>query len=98
MPTLLTEKQIHAALADHPHWDYRDGELTRVVQAQTFASGIDLVAQVATVADEMNHHPDIDIRWVNITFRLSTHSEGGVTTKDVELAGRIDTIADRDGS
>jgi 4a-hydroxytetrahydrobiopterin dehydratase len=95
MPTLLTEQQIRAALADHPHWDYRDGALTRVVQAGTFAGGIDLVARVAKVADEMNHHPDIDIRWVDVTFRLSTHSEGGITTKDVELAGRIDGIADR---
>jgi 4a-hydroxytetrahydrobiopterin dehydratase len=95
MPTLLTEQQIRAALADHPHWDYRNGELTRVVQAQTFAGGIDLVGRVAKVADEMNHHPDIDIRWVNVTFRLSTHSEGGVTTTDVEMAGRIDGIADR---
>ncbi|HET7328964.1 MAG TPA: 4a-hydroxytetrahydrobiopterin dehydratase [Nocardioidaceae bacterium] len=95
MVDVLDSQQIHAVLAEHPHWEHRDGALVRVLQAPDFMSGIRLVTDVAEVAEELNHHPDIDIRWTTITFRLSTHSEGGVTSNDVELAGRIDGIADR---
>lgn len=95
MADVLDSRQIHAALADHPHWEHRDGALVRLVQAPDFMSGIRMVDEVAVVADGLNHHPDIDIRWTTITFRLSTHSEGGVTSSDVELAGRIDGIVDR---
>jgi 4a-hydroxytetrahydrobiopterin dehydratase len=44
------------------------------------------------VAEELDHHPDIDIRWRNLTFACATHSAGGVTARDIELAGRIDEI------
>ena len=47
------------------------------------------------MAEELDHHPDIDIRWRTLTFRLSTHSAGGVTHRDVELARRIDDIVAR---
>jgi 4a-hydroxytetrahydrobiopterin dehydratase len=50
------------------------------------------VDRVAKVAEEMDHHPDIDIRWRTLTFRCSTHSAGGVTTRDIALANRIDRI------
>ena len=95
MPDVLDSQQIHSALADHPHWEHREGALVRNVQAADFMTGIRLVDEVAVVADGLNHHPDIDIRWTTVTFSLSTHSEGGVTGNDVELAGRIDDIVDR---
>lgn len=94
MTDLLSDDQISTALAsDLPEWT-RDGEaIVRSVTAPSFADGIRLVDQVALVADERNHHPDIDIRWTTITFRLSTHSEGGITDNDVSLAKEIDAIA-----
>jgi 4a-hydroxytetrahydrobiopterin dehydratase len=95
MADLLDAQQIHAALADHPHWESRDNALVRSVKAPDFMAGIRLVDEVAMAAEELNHHPDIDIRWTTITFRLSTHAKGGVTGYDVKLAGRIDAIADR---
>ena len=49
----------------------------------------------AALADEIDHHPDIDIRWTTVTFALSTHSAGGVTERDLELARRIDEIVER---
>ena len=49
--------------------------------------------RVAEQAEELNHHPDIDIRYTTLTFTLSTHSAGGLTGKDLELAGRIDRLA-----
>jgi 4a-hydroxytetrahydrobiopterin dehydratase len=56
--------------------------------------GIRLVQQVAEVAEELDHHPDIDIRWTTVTFTLSTHSAGGLTMKDLRLAADIDKLAD----
>ena len=56
------------------------------------STAIRLVQHVAQVAEESDHHPDIDIRYTTLTFTLSTHSAGGVTAKDLELAGRIDRL------
>jgi 4a-hydroxytetrahydrobiopterin dehydratase len=68
------------------------------VSAPDFMTGIRLVHDVAVVAEELDHHPDVDIRWRNVTFTLSTHSKGGVTERDVGLARRIDEIALRHGA
>jgi 4a-hydroxytetrahydrobiopterin dehydratase len=92
MGGVLDDKQIKDALTDRPKWEYRDGALARDVHAADFLSGIRVVDEVAVVAESLNHHPDIDIRYTDVTFRLTTHSEGGVTSQDVEMAGRIDEI------
>lgn len=94
MAEVLTKAQLSAALeTDLDGWTLDGDSIVRAVQADSFAAGIDLVDEVAKVADEMNHHPDIDIRWTTITFRLSTHSEGGVTDDDLKLASEIDRLA-----
>ena len=92
MAGVLDEKQIKDALTDRPKWEYRDGALTRQVHASDFLGGIRLVDRVAEVAESVNHHPDIDIRYTDVTFRLVTHSEGGVTENDLDMAGRIDEV------
>ena len=97
MAGVLDEKQIKDALTDRPKWEYRDGALTRQVHASDFLGGIRLVDRVAVVAESLNHHPDIDIRYTDLTFRLVTHSAGGVTEKDFEMAARIDDIVDATG-
>ena len=58
-----------------------------------FRAAIRGVDEIALVAEEMDHHPDIDIRWRTLHLTLTTHSAGGVTQLDVELAHRIDEIA-----
>jgi len=63
-----------------------------VFTARDFPAAITVVDKVAVIAEEMNHHPDIDIRWRTLMFRLSTHSAGGVTDLDLELARRIETV------
>jgi 4a-hydroxytetrahydrobiopterin dehydratase len=94
MPELLTDDQIQTALSgDLTNWKQEGTSIVRSVEADTFAAGIKLVAVVGALADEMNHHPDIDIRWTTVTFRLSTHSEGGLTQNDVDLAAAIDRAA-----
>jgi 4a-hydroxytetrahydrobiopterin dehydratase len=94
MADLLSDQDLHAAMADRPHWEARDNALERSVQAPSFLAGVDLVGKVARAAEEREHHPDIDIRWTTVTFRLSTHSAGGITSRDVELAGVIDALVD----
>jgi 4a-hydroxytetrahydrobiopterin dehydratase len=73
-------------------WD-RDGDaLVKVVKKKDFAEAMTFVNQVAQLAEERNHHPDIAISWNTVTLRLSTHTAGGVTDKDFELAEAIDGL------
>lgn len=90
MAALLSDAEITAALADLDGWS-RDGDsLVRTAELPSFPVAIAVVDRVAEDAEDRDHHPDIDIRWRKLTFRLSTHSDGGVTAKDVELAAQID--------
>lgn len=67
-------------------------QLQRIVECPSFMDAIDLVAEVAAVAEDMDHHPDIDIRWRTVTFRLRTHFANAITDLDHQLAERIDAI------
>ena len=92
MTELLTDTQIGEALERLPEWR-RDGDtIEREAQLESFSHAIAVVNRVAEIAESVNHHPDIDIRWRTLTFRLSTHSHGGLTAKDVSLAGQIDEV------
>ena len=92
---LLGDDGVRAALIEMPAWSGDAVRISRTVEAADFLTGVRIVEDVAQVAESMNHHPDIDIRWRTVTFTLSTHSEGGVTAKDVELARSIDDVAER---
>lgn len=93
MAELLSDTDIDTALTKLPDWR-RDGDaLTRTVESATFPAAVTLVDRVAEVAEAMNHHPDIDIRWRKVRYSLTTHSAGGITQSDLELAGRIDELA-----
>ena len=90
---LLEKQEIDSALAgDLSEWSQEGDTIVRSVEAPSFLEGIELVRRVADAAEASDHHPDIDIRWRTVTFRLSTHSEGGITDKDVVLAGTIDKL------
>jgi 4a-hydroxytetrahydrobiopterin dehydratase len=92
-PGLLDEAAITQALTQVPGWTREGVEIRRAVTASSFLAGIDLVNMVAHAAEEADHHPDIDIRWRTVTFALSTHSEGGLTVLDFQLAAKIDVLA-----
>ena len=92
-PPVLTADELHDRLAALPGWEGDRESVRRTVQAPDFPSAVRVVDEVAVAAERMNHHPDIDIRWRAVTFVLSTHSAGGVTDLDIELAGRISAIA-----
>lgn len=89
----LTDADADDALRRLPAWT-RDGDwIERTVELPTFRGAISLVVAVADAAEEANHHPNIDIRWRRVTFRLTTHAANALTARDVELAGRIDELA-----
>ena len=93
-PKTLGEREIAKALERLEGWE-RDGETIRKLYTyKAFADGIRFVDRVAVAADAMDHHPDIDIRYTTVVITLSTHSAGGLTAQDVELAGRIDHLLD----
>lgn len=92
VPTLLTPAQTTAALADLPGWTQDGASLVRTAELASFAVAIAVVTRVADVAEAMDHHPDVDIRWRTVTFRCATHSEGGITRLDVRLATEISAL------
>ena len=89
---VLTDDQVDAALADLDGWERTDGALRRSIEFGAFLDGIDAVRRVGEHAEAKDHHPDIDIRWRTVTFALVTHSEGGITSKDVDMARDINGI------
>ena len=93
MPTPMTPDDIHEFCRTHPDWSREGEQLVMAVTAESFLDGIALVDAVAQAAEEMDHHPDIDIRWRTVTFRLSTHSAAAVTDLDLQLAERISLLA-----
>lgn len=91
----LTDDQVDAALPELNGWERTDGMLRRSVTFPAFLDGIEAVRRVAERAEAADHHPDIDVRWRTVTFSLVTHSEGGITDKDLGMAREIDAIVDR---
>ncbi|MCX6483078.1 MAG: 4a-hydroxytetrahydrobiopterin dehydratase [Mycobacterium sp.] len=89
---VLSDDEVDAAAATLNGWQRVDGALVRSVTFPGFLDGIDAVRRVAEEAERTDHHPDIDIRWRTVTFTLVTHSQGGITAQDVELARAIDDL------
>jgi 4a-hydroxytetrahydrobiopterin dehydratase len=91
--TPLTEAEIDAALQAIPAWRREGVWLIRTVECPTFRASISLVGSVADAAEEANHHPDIEINWRRVTFRLTTKASKALTAKDVAMAATIDRLA-----
>jgi 4a-hydroxytetrahydrobiopterin dehydratase len=89
----LSDDEIEAALADLPGWEDGDGEISREYRLDSFAGAIAFVVRLSYAAEAANHHPDLDVRYSKVRVTLSTHSEGGVTAKDVDLARTIEGFA-----
>ena len=94
MPELLSDEELGKALGTLPDWTRESGALVRTVELESFPQAIQVVNRVAEIAENDNHHPDIDIRWRTLTFRCSTHSANGITALDVSLAGEINGVID----
>ncbi|MCX4389722.1 4a-hydroxytetrahydrobiopterin dehydratase [Micromonospora peucetia] len=92
MADVLTAEAVRDELGGLAGWSGDPAGITRTVELASFPEAVTVVDRVAVTAEELDHHPDIDIRWRTLTFRCVTHSVGGVTRRDVELARRIDEI------
>jgi 4a-hydroxytetrahydrobiopterin dehydratase len=89
----LSHEEIDAALADKGlHWERHDDELVTKHTSDDFAGSLAFVNAVGALAEAADHHPDIDIRWNVVRLALTTHSDGGLTAKDLDLAAQIDAL------
>lgn len=92
MPTeLLSEDAVRDRLAGST-WKLEGGEIVREATFADFKEAMSFVNRVADLAEARNHHPDIAVSWNRVTLRLCTHSAGGITAADVELAAAIDSL------
>jgi 4a-hydroxytetrahydrobiopterin dehydratase len=98
MADTLDDTAVADRLRALPAWSREGNEIRRRLKAPSFLAGIDVVTDVARAAEDADHHPDIDIRWRTLTFALTTHSAGGLTGRDFDLAATIDEIAARHGA
>ena len=89
---LLSDDEIAARLAELPGWERAGASITSVVTRADFRDALLYVGAVAYLAEAANHHPDILIQWNRVTFTLSTHSAGGLTTNDFALADKINKL------
>ena len=89
----LDENEVERGLAELPDWSRSGEAITRDFACGDFAGSVEFVNRLTPVAEEMNHHPDLAISWSTVTVTISTHSEGGLTAADFELARRIDGLA-----
>jgi 4a-hydroxytetrahydrobiopterin dehydratase len=90
MPTALTSAQRAELAAHHPGWVLHDETVARTIRFADFAGAVAFVVQVALLAEAMNHHPDIDIRWNEVKLSLSTHSIGALSDLDAAFVGAVD--------
>ena len=88
----LTSNQIKTALANVPDWKRQKAEIRRTFEFDGFPQAVLFVNAVAWLAEQANHHPDVDIRWNQVTLALSTHDQGGLTEKDFALAVQINQL------
>jgi 4a-hydroxytetrahydrobiopterin dehydratase len=98
VPRLLTTEEIERQLRAIPGWHREPLSLRASYLAPAFLAAARLVAELAAEAEAMDHHPDVDLRWRTVTLRCATHSAGGVTQLDVELAHRAHEWAGRLGA
>ncbi|HVL27369.1 MAG TPA: 4a-hydroxytetrahydrobiopterin dehydratase [Acidimicrobiales bacterium] len=89
---VLSDQEVEEALAVLPGWERAGDTLVRDLRFADFRQAVAFVLQVAFEAESADHHPDLDIRYNRVHVALSTHSEGGVTAKDLDLAHVISAL------
>jgi 4a-hydroxytetrahydrobiopterin dehydratase len=89
----LSDIAIQRELGRLPGWSRRGDALVKTYPFASYLAGIDFVNRVAQAAEAANHHPDLDVRFGKVVCTLSTHSAGGITQKDLDLAGTVERLA-----
>jgi 4a-hydroxytetrahydrobiopterin dehydratase len=90
---VLTDSEVQAALSNLPGWKRNGLAIERTFEFADFKSAMGFVNKIAEAAEAANHHPDIDIRYNKVRMSLVSHDSGGVTGRDVRMAGGINQIA-----
>ena len=93
MADLIKAGELKERMKKIPEWELEKKHIERTFEFDDFSESIDFVNGVAEVAEDEEHHPDIDIRYNTITVALVSHDSGGVTQRDVRMAGTINKIA-----
>jgi 4a-hydroxytetrahydrobiopterin dehydratase len=91
MTKALNAAEIQEVLKAHPEWHLEGSKLARKWTFKDFVDAMAFVNRLAAVAEAAGHHPDIDIRYNQVTLGLITHDAGGITRRDAAMAVRIDT-------
>ncbi len=91
--TLLDDAEIEAKLARLPGWERRGEAIAKRFGCGDFVGSVRFASSLVEPAEAMGHHPDLEISWDTVTVTISTHSEGGLTAADFELAGKVDALS-----
>ncbi len=89
----MDDAEIRERLAALEGWELRGSTITKAFDRGDFEGSVAFLNAITPAAEGMNHHPDVEISWKTVTISLTTHSEGGLTEGDFELAGKIDALA-----
>jgi 4a-hydroxytetrahydrobiopterin dehydratase len=90
---LLGNDEIEARLADLDGWERRADAIAKEFKRGDFVGAVEFVDSLVAPAEEMGHHPDLAISWDTVTVTITSHSEGGLTAADFELATKVDALA-----
>ena len=90
---LLSDEQIEAHLAELSGWQHSGAAISKQFKCGDFVGSVRFVESLVEPAEGMGHHPDLEISWDTVTVTISTHSEGGLTAADFELAEKVDALS-----
>ncbi len=94
MSDLLDASELKSALKKLTDWEMEGNAISRTIEFEEFMEGIDFINDLAELAEEVNHHPDIQINYTKVTLTLTTHELNGLTAADIDLAQRIDSLVE----
>jgi 4a-hydroxytetrahydrobiopterin dehydratase len=89
----LSDEEIEERLSERDGWERAGDAIRRQFTFDDFQGSVDFVTRLTPEAEEMSHHPDLEISWNTVTVSITTHSEGGLTDNDFQLARRIEAVA-----
>ena len=90
---LLSDEEIKTRLKDVPGWQHRGESIVKSFDRGDFVGSIKFIDSLVEPAEEMGHHPDLAVSWSQVEVAISTHSEGGITENDFELAKKVEELA-----
>lgn len=90
---LLSDAEIEEKLAGREGWERTGEAIRKDFSCGDFVGSVRFVQSLVEPAEAMGHHPDLEISWATVTVTISTHSEGGLTAADFELAGKVDALS-----